>query len=257
MPVASTSPGVFIDEVPSGVHTIAGVATSITAFIGRTLRGPTNKPVTIGSFADFEQTFGGLWLDNALGYAVRDFFLNGGSQAIIVRLYHPDPGDGQAATSTSDGAWLTVQDFLPMSGELDKQGLYALEQADLFNILCIPPYHAPTDMLDIDASVVRAAASYCEKRRAMLLVDAPKDWTSVASAKDKFADTTNDNVGAHSRNAALYFPRCNNQTHCGTIGRRRSPLAARWPGSTPAQTRIEAYGRRRRAWTPPWSAPLR
>src|SRR5262245_66090578 len=96
MPAALTYPGVYIEEIPSGVRTITGVATSITAFVGRAIRGPVNEAVTINSFGDFEKEFGGLWLDNALGYAVRDFFLNGGSQAIIVRLYHQDPGNPTA-----------------------------------------------------------------------------------------------------------------------------------------------------------------
>ena len=39
MPITPTYPGVYIEEVPSGVRTITGVATSITAFIGRALRG--------------------------------------------------------------------------------------------------------------------------------------------------------------------------------------------------------------------------
>ena len=85
-PNSPTFPGVYIKEIPSGVRTITGVATSITAFIGRALRGPDNRQVTINSFSDFVRQFGGLSLDSTLGYAVNDFFLNGGSQAIIVRL---------------------------------------------------------------------------------------------------------------------------------------------------------------------------
>lgn len=89
MPVNPTYPGVYIEEIKSGVHTITGVATSITAFLGRAARGPVNEAVTINSYADFERIFGGLWEHSTLGFAVRDFYLNGGSQAIIVRLYSP------------------------------------------------------------------------------------------------------------------------------------------------------------------------
>lgn len=96
MPVSPTYPGVYVEEIPSGVRTITGVATSITAFLGRALRGPANVATIINSFADFERIFGGLWVDSSLGYAVRDFYLNGGSQAVIVRLYHADPGDPAA-----------------------------------------------------------------------------------------------------------------------------------------------------------------
>src|SRR5687767_4400371 len=89
MPVALTYPGVYIEEIPSGVRTIVGVATSITAFVGRAKRGPVNDPVIVNSFGDFEREFGGLWEQSYLGFAVRDFFQNGGSQAVIVRLFHP------------------------------------------------------------------------------------------------------------------------------------------------------------------------
>lgn len=47
MPVTLSYPGVYIEEVPSGVRTITGVATLITAFVGRARRGPVNDPVRI------------------------------------------------------------------------------------------------------------------------------------------------------------------------------------------------------------------
>src|SRR5437867_5808751 len=105
MPIPLTYPGVYIEEIPSGVRAITGVPTSITAFIGRAQRGPVNEPFTINSFGDFERVFGGLWEHSALGYAVRDFYLNLGSQAIIVRLFHADSGAGAPpakATLTAD-----------------------------------------------------------------------------------------------------------------------------------------------------------
>jgi phage tail sheath protein FI len=458
MPSALTYPGVYVEEISSGVRTITGVATSITAFIGRAARGPVNEATTINSFGDFETIFGGLWLDSSLGYAVRDFYLNGGNQAIVVRLFHatfgseeerakaeaaatevadaakaaadgaaaktaakakadatnadpnksapekqaakavntlvaalgdsakkeevaaaadaavattaarpkakltigdikleaayegkwgtnlhatvnldnipdtsadrfnltvrddtsgrserhlnlsvdkdsprradrvleaqsklvrwdgewpssgPDlkkirdaakslaeakPDEGAAkqdkmweltqdrvtqaenkykrakstleqkqnggakpddtkaeqkarddakieldknknavANAVSDGSTLTVNDFLPPNGESGKKGLFALEQADLFNLLCLPPYKAADEPLDVDVNLISAAASYCEKRRAMLLVDAPKNWIDKAAAKDAA-----DNVGTRSKNSALFFPR--------------------------------------------------
>ena len=94
MPTAVSYPGVYVEEISSGVRTITGVATSITAFIGRAVRGFADKPMTLNSFADFECKFGGLWIYSNLGFMVRDFFLNGGAQALVVRLYNADPGDG-------------------------------------------------------------------------------------------------------------------------------------------------------------------
>jgi len=93
MPSALTYPGVYVEEIPSGVRTITGVATSITAFIGAAKRGPTDKATIINSFADYERIFGGLDVASTMSYAVRDFYLNGGSQAIVVRL-----SNGKAAT---------------------------------------------------------------------------------------------------------------------------------------------------------------
>ena len=85
-PIPLTYPGVYIQEIPSGVRTITGVATSITAFVGRAERGPTDDPTTISSLAEFQRLFGGLSLMGAMSYTVRDFYLNAGNQAIIVRV---------------------------------------------------------------------------------------------------------------------------------------------------------------------------
>lgn len=65
---------------------IARLPSAITAFIGRTLKGPLQRPVTVGSFAEFQQVFGGLWQPSPLSYAVEQFFDHGGSRAIIVRV---------------------------------------------------------------------------------------------------------------------------------------------------------------------------
>ena len=88
MPSGPTYPGVYVEEIPSGVRTITGVATSITAFVGRTLRGPIERPQLITSFADFERLYGGLWQWSPLSYAVRQFFANGGQSALIARIEH-------------------------------------------------------------------------------------------------------------------------------------------------------------------------
>ena len=65
---------------------ITGVSTSTTAFIGRAKKGPINYATTIHSFADYERIFGGLWKEGNMSYAVYQFFLNGGTDAVIVRV---------------------------------------------------------------------------------------------------------------------------------------------------------------------------
>jgi phage tail sheath protein FI len=86
MTIQFASPGVYIQEVSGGVRTIAGVATSVAAFLGAATRGPVNKATRIYSFADFERGFGGLATDSEMSYGVRQFFLNGGTDAWIVRV---------------------------------------------------------------------------------------------------------------------------------------------------------------------------
>src|SRR5829696_5861410 len=78
VPASLTYPGVYVEEIPSGVRPITGVATSITAFVGRARRGPTDEPSTINNFGDFERIYGGLWEESSVSFAVRDFFRNGG-----------------------------------------------------------------------------------------------------------------------------------------------------------------------------------
>lgn len=343
MPVTPTYPGVYIEEIPSGVRTITGVATSITAFVGRALCGPINEPTLINNFTDFDRRFGGLQLDYPMSYAVRDFYLNGGGQALILRLFgKPKPGenidprgvakyDGGTLKleASSPGEWgnkllikvdhkglkegdpqaqeaarrydlaitdlfnLTVLEALsdgrqavleafpnvslnPAAGSrrldrilvqqsskirfqgepdattrpneilanfprlqggadsdylepadfdlqkenpsdstsksIPKTGLYALEKADLFNLLCIPP-----DIRNDNTppAVYRLALSLCVKRRAMLIVDSPIQWganpeTATDKAKNGLVGDGEDKLnltGIEARNAVLYFPR--------------------------------------------------
>src|SRR5205807_379532 len=75
--------------------------------------------------------------------------------------------NARKAADASDGLALTrADDFTPAGAQKDKKGLFALEQADLFNLLCIPPYLASGD---VDAGLLADAAAYCETRRAFLL----------------------------------------------------------------------------------------
>lgn len=326
MPVSPTYPGVYVEEIPSGVRTIVGVATSITAFLGRAQRGPANEPITINSYGDFARTFGDLHVNYPMSYAVRDFYLNGGQQAIIVRLtknaatsknadlkveaaspgawgdkltyavdskgitddvaaryniakadlfnltVYEDPGKGRVekflnvAVKTDAGArrldrvlaaesnLVRVQkkndgtpdlvatrpadsqpaqdpsdpqadpaQFEKFTGGTDsaaltaatdivgdkdqKTGMYALEKADLFNLLCIPPDTREGETLK---EVYQAAMKYCVDRRAVLVVDPPAAWgankeTAAATARDGLSAL--GLTGVEARNAALYFPR--------------------------------------------------
>jgi phage tail sheath protein FI len=413
MPVQLSYPGVYIEE-PSGAPAIAGVPTSIAAFVGRTARGPDNRATGIASFAEFERIFGGLDANSPVSFAVRDFFLNGGEQAVVVRLFRAPTGPGakgktpkadlnvgtvgltlgaaspgswgqflrgridfgvsagalgaakldaapwklfnltlrdsspggavevygsvttadlpgrvdrvlksqsalalwkgdwpvdttaldgalktaldQASTLTklqaaggsdpasvkaladartalaastvdpvtaaevaldganrylaalladpnssqsaiaaartaaaaataalaatsqtradaaTDGADLEAGDFVPDGGPANKEGIYALDDADIFNLLCLPTFTSS------DTSVLAAAAAYCQPRRAVLIIDPPPSpaqldppsavtWKDASAALNGFTAASDPFPGTRSNSAALYFPR--------------------------------------------------
>ncbi len=78
--------GIQVEEERGPDQTIARLGTARTAFVGRTLRGPVDRPVLLTSFAEFQHMFGGLWQPSPLGYAVEHFFGNGGREALVVRV---------------------------------------------------------------------------------------------------------------------------------------------------------------------------
>ncbi len=328
MPTTPTYPGVYIEEVPSEVRTITGVATSITAFIGRALRGPVDDPIHVQSFAEFTRNFGGLWRESPLGYAVQHYFLNGGTDALIVRVVDDTSGTPAASATVAlapetvgpslsleaanPGLWgnnlevvvdyetsdptgtelfnLTLREVVagqpvavetfrnlsvsdtheryvvtvleqqsdlvrvqdpppalptvrPVDSTLDannnpiptpfntdghdggpigaahisdeaslasaRRGIWALDKADLFNLMCIPPFtFGSPGVGDVDFSTWTAALAYCKLRRAMLIVDPPSAWSDPSDVLDTTngVDGTNAPV-ARDENASIYFPR--------------------------------------------------
>jgi len=79
-------PGVYIQEVPSGVRTIVGVSTSIAVFIGRAKQGQMNEPVLCLNYSDFERVFSSEYAGSDMARAVRLFFQNGGTQCYAMRI---------------------------------------------------------------------------------------------------------------------------------------------------------------------------
>jgi phage tail sheath protein FI len=113
----------------------------------------------------------------------------------------PDKGWYTQASGGHDGnSVLAMGDYLGGAGDSfdkDKRGLYGLLRTDIFNILCLPG-------ADDLSGVQTAALTLCVNRRAMLIVDPPSIWTTVATAQQQHALT-----GDSTKNAALYFPRLN------------------------------------------------
>src|SRR5690349_3539508 len=121
MPQALLQPGVYIEEIPSGVRTITGVATSIALFIGWAPRGAVDRAARLTSFADYERAFGGLDSRALLGYSVRQFFDNGGSDAYIIRI---------ASTAAADPAKTAACDI----GDLHIPASSPGQWADAFSV---------------------------------------------------------------------------------------------------------------------------
>ena len=156
------------------MHKLTGVSTSVTAFVGVTADGPLNAAALVHSFDDYEARFGGLSAASDLSHAVRQFFQNGGNDAFVVRTL-----DGHAAV---------------LGDRAMHEGIYALEDVDLFNLLCLPGV--------ADDEVLTAAAAYCEERGALLIMDAP----AAAQTPEQILATVSGNGFPKSGHAALYYP---------------------------------------------------
>jgi uncharacterized protein len=112
---------------------------------------------------------------------------------------------GSPPESGSDGGDLESSDY--QGNQDQKTGLFALEKASLFNLLCIPPF---TRGGDTSTAVYDAALTYCESRRAMLIVDSPASWGAAGAQATAAAEAGLDDLGLtgnRARNGALYFPR--------------------------------------------------
>lgn len=101
MPISPTYPGVYVQEVDSGVRTVAGVPTSVAAFVGVATRGRVNHPISCFNFGEIARRFGGLSLGSTMSYCVEDFYANGGGQCEIVRVFKPLAAD--TADADADG----------------------------------------------------------------------------------------------------------------------------------------------------------
>jgi hypothetical protein len=305
--VTPSNVGIRAEEERGPDQTIMRLGTARTAFVGRTLRGPVSRPVLMRSFTEFQHVFGGLWQPSPLGYAVEQFFDNGGREALIVRVvngarsatlnlpagdavlsfravrpgtreflrasvdydnigtedasafnltvqrvraqgtaqvedqeifrklsllptaegylprafaeselirlagelpaHRPDRtldaasglSTGYIASSSDgdDGAPLTDYDVI--GREHDRTGLFALEDTEYFNFLCIPPLSRDQD---VGPSALLVGTRYCLRRRALMIIDPPAPWLT---ADDALRGMREWNFS--SENALMYFPR--------------------------------------------------
>lgn len=148
MPPRLTYPGVYVVERPSGVKTITGVATSTALFIGMARRGPLGEPKSVRNADQYEQTYGDDLTYGEMTIQVRQFFLNGGSNAIIVR----------AADPSASAARITLQSEAGTSGggALDVLTLVAQDAGILGDeIRAVVDYKTPTPELTFNLELFR------------------------------------------------------------------------------------------------------
>jgi hypothetical protein len=337
--VAERLAGIQVQEEAGSGQSIVESSTAVTAFIGRCLRGPVNRPTELTSFAEFQRIFGGLWQPSTLSYAVEQYFENGGRIALVVRVtngarcctlalpageqavtlvalapgtreflraavdydgigdneddcfnlvlqrvrtpgsehiedqeiyrrlslrvdsprnatamlaesqlarvsgalpaWRPDPTPRNNARDLAgyvlsgpdgdDGAPLSDYDIIGSAAQ--GTGLFALDAADAFNLLCIPPLARD---VDLGASALLVANRYCRERRAILFVDPPLAWDTAARALAEMRDW-----GLPSDSACMYFPRLlgydklrgrfESFAPCGAVAGTLSRAAELWP----------------------------
>jgi phage tail sheath protein FI len=128
-------PGVYTQELPSGVRTISGAPTSVTLFVGPTVTGIDGRPTRIQNFGDFERNFGGLSQKSNLSYSVLHFFGNGGGEAFVIRV----PVDGAVSAAIGlqeDGSTKLAMTLTALSSGLGGSEIYA--EIDPFEIGASP-----------------------------------------------------------------------------------------------------------------------
>jgi phage tail sheath protein FI len=145
--IAYRAPGVYIEELPSGVHPIVGVSTATAAFVDKFAKGPVGQAVKVGGPGDFERVFGGLAANSEASYGITQFFNNGGGQAWIVRVAPDGTGTGGTAAAAAsagqeaDGA-APKDDGVPADPEkftVSANSVGGWGNALCFGIQLIPP----------------------------------------------------------------------------------------------------------------------
>ena len=189
MAVARGHPGVHVEEMPAGLKAMAGVPTAIALFAGWSARGALDEAIRVRSFTEFEREFGGLDPRSLLGYSVKHFFDNGGSDAWVVRIA------GAATQAGIDGTVLTPADDDFHAALLARFGVGSVtDRIDLFNLVCVPGLvHVPT--------LARLQAE-CRRRRAFLIIDADPQATVVSMV----SAGTRGLAGEDGTFSAIYFP---------------------------------------------------
>ena len=182
---------------------IERAATAVTAFVGRALKGPVDRPVTLTSFDDYQRVFGGLWQPSTLSYAVEQYFENGGRSCIVVRVCN----SGRAPTLTlrCGAQSLTLVGLAPGTREylraaIDYDGI-ADKEADRFNLVVQRVRAAGTELIE-DQEIFRRATIRPDGERSLL--ELLSQSRLVALASELPAERPDRTVGSGGLGAVGY-----------------------------------------------------
>ncbi len=143
-------PGVYVEEVSSGIRPIESASTSTAAFVGLAEMGPDDAARRVTSWTEFQKYYGGYMNDGYLAESVFQFFNNGGRQCYIVRITRSDaetasvtvenradtPLAGLTFSAKNKGAWgnflyLQIEDGSTDSGNTFRISIRKQEAVDL------------------------------------------------------------------------------------------------------------------------------
>jgi hypothetical protein len=151
------SPGIYVEEVPSGARPIGPVGTSTAGFVGAApdADAHVDKAIAINNWTEFLNLFADVPNPQGtpLARAVFGFFDNGGTRCWVVNV-------GENGQITGSGR--------------RRSGLQVLETVDELSILATPGFHGPV--------VTEALLSMAERLRTVVAIcDSSPDIDDISS----------------------------------------------------------------------------
>ena len=202
-------PGVYVEEVPSSVRTIAGAGTSTAGFIGLAANNvimpehpsggnytvaPAGEAQLVTSWGEFKNKFGDIQDRNrVLANAVYGFYNNGGTRCWVVRVTD-----------------LNVDNNVDPAVDQIRDALAVFEAVDEVAIVAVP---TPTDVGAGNDNLARRVAirgmvlSHCERMEDRFAVlDGEEVVAGDLTPANIYSNAAGDSVGQSSLYGAVYFP---------------------------------------------------
>jgi phage tail sheath protein FI len=189
MPLQLSYPGVYTQEIPTGVKTISSAPTSVAMFMGPTLSGIDRRATRIQSFPDFQRLFGGLSQASNLSYSVLHFFANGGGDAYVYRIPADQAAPASITLKTGDGGGDGLTATALSSGAASNELFVELDQLGIG----AQPFTASADKLRFNLTVMDRVTGLSERFTNL----------SMASSNARFAETVVNDVATGSQFVAL------------------------------------------------------